>query len=224
VDNFNGLAWPNCPVHGYFSKLPISGTVQSNRDTIIGMTAFGIAAFFVFLAEMGDKTQLVALLFATRYRAITVLAGVFGATLLIHLLSVGLGQAAGTVIPTFWIQLASGLAFIGFGIWSFFGDKLDEKADVPEYRLGPLITVAATFFIAELGDKTMLTTITIAGQQRQFVAVWLGSTVGMVAADGIAIAVAKNMSERLPEKWLRYSAAVIFIISGIVTIVGANAD
>ena len=186
------------------------------------MRAFGIAAFFVFIAEMGDKTQLVALLFATRYRAMTVLTGVFGATFLVHLVSVGLGEVAGTVIPEVWIRILSGFAFIGFGIWSFFGDKLDEKDSVSENRWGPLLTVGATFFLAELGDKTMLTTITIASEQRQFVAVWLGSTVGMVAADGIAIAVAKTMRKRLPEKALRYSAAAIFIVSGIATIASAR--
>ena len=84
------------------------------------MRAFGIAAFFVFLAEMGDKTQLVALLFATRYKAITVLAGVFVATFLVHLGSVGVGEAAGTVIPAEWIRLLSGVAFIVFGV---FGHK-----------------------------------------------------------------------------------------------------
>lgn len=185
------------------------------------MRAFGIAAFFVFIAEMGDKTQLVALLFATRYKAATVLAGVFTATLFVHLLSVGLGEAAGTVIPASWIRFLAGAAFIGFGVWSFYGDKLgEEETKVPEHRWGPLITVGATFFIAELGDKTMLATITIASQQRQFAQVWLGSTVGMVAADGIAIAVARSMRKRLPEKALRYSAAAIFIVSGVVTILG----
>jgi putative Ca2+/H+ antiporter (TMEM165/GDT1 family) len=210
-------------VHRHFSVLPISAGCLASQDNIFSMRAFGIAAFFVFLAEMGDKTQLVALLFATRYRALTVLAGVFVATFLVHLVSVGLGEAAGTIIPAVWIRLLSGIAFIAFGIWSFFGDKLNEEAEVTEYRLGPFMTVAATFFIAELGDKTMLTTITIAGEQRQFVAVWLGSTVGMVVADGIAIAVAESMRKRLPEKALRYTAAAIFIVSGIVTILTANA-
>jgi len=222
VENLHGLTGPkNCR-----SGFPVSYRFQG-MDQAIGipsgiMRAFGIAAFFVFIAEMGDKTQLVALLFATRYKAMTVLAGVFGATLLVHLVSVGLGEVAGTVIPEVWIRVISGIAFIGFGIWSFFGDKLDEKFGVPEYRWGPLLTVGATFFLAELGDKTMLTTITIASQQRQFAAVWLGSTVGMVAADGIAIAAAKTMRQRLPEKALRYSAAAIFIVSGIVTIVSAG--
>ena len=185
--------------------------------------AFGIAAFFVFIAEMGDKTQLVALLFATRYKAMIVLAGVFVATLLVHLVSVGLGDAAGTVIPALWIRVLSGAAFIAFGAWSFYGDKLDdEEGKVPEYRWGPLITVAVTFFVAELGDKTMLATITIASEQRQFAAVWLGSTLGMVTADGIAIAVATRMRARLPEKALRYTAAVVFIGSGILTVLSAK--
>jgi len=81
------------------------------------------------------------------------------------------------------------------------------------------MTVAITFFLAELGDKTMLATITIASEQRQFVAVWLGSTLGMVLADGLAIIIASRMRRRLPEKLIRYGASAIFIGSGILTIV-----
>jgi len=186
------------------------------------MTAFAIATFLVFLAEMGDKTQLVALAFAIRYNPKTVLAGVFAATLLVHLVSVVLGEAAGTLIPTFWIKLLSGIAFIVFGIWSIYGDELGDEAQLSENRWGPLMTVGITFFIAELGDKTMLTTITIASQQRQFAAVWLGSTVGMVLADGIAIAAARGMRRRIPEKPVRYTAAIIFIASGILTLLAAR--
>ena len=182
------------------------------------MTAFGIATFFVFLAEMGDKTQPVALAFATRYKASSVLGGVFAATLLVHLVSVGIGQAAGTVVSTYWIKIVSGFAFIAFGVWSIRGDDPGDGTPVREHRWGPLLTVGISFFIAELGDKTMLATITIASQQREFLGVWLGSTVGMVAADGIAIAVGKGMHKRLPEKLIRYIAAVIFIASGIFTI------
>ena len=167
---------------------------------------------------MGDKTQLVALAFATRYNARIVLAGVFVATLLVHLLSVALGEAAGTVIPVFWIKLVSGVAFIVFGIWTIYGDEIGDEGARSEYALGPLTTVGITFFLAELGDKTMLATVTIASEQRQFLAVWLGSTVGMVAADGLAILVASRMRKRLPEKLIRYGAAAIFIGSGVLTI------
>src|SRR5215468_9546283 len=107
------------------------------------MTAFWISLFFVFIAEMGDKTQLVALAFATRYSVKTVLTGVFGATLMIHLLSVLLGEAASWALPTFWIQLLAGLSFIAFGLWTLRGDKLDGDGKNAETRFGPLMTVAA---------------------------------------------------------------------------------
>jgi putative Ca2+/H+ antiporter (TMEM165/GDT1 family) len=185
------------------------------------LRAFGIAAFFVMLAEMGDKTQLVALAFATRYKATTVLAGVLGATLLVHLFSVALGETAALLISIFWITLLSGVAFIGFGIWTLRGDALDSDDSNQGRGWGPLMTVAITFFLAELGDKTMLATITIAGEQRQFVAVWLGSSLGMVVADGLAIALARGVRSRIPEKPVRYAAAAIFVASGIFTILAA---
>jgi putative Ca2+/H+ antiporter (TMEM165/GDT1 family) len=186
------------------------------------MQAFWIALGFVFLAEMGDKTQLVSLAFASRYSAKIVLAGVFVATLLVHILSVVLGESAAMVLPRFWIDIAAGLSFIGFGIWTLRGDELKEgEIDKPS-RFGPFLTVGTTFFLAELGDKTMLTTITIASQQRQFVAVWLGSTVGMVAADGLAIMVGNLLGAKLPERAIKLSAAAFFIGSGIYVLVQAT--
>jgi putative Ca2+/H+ antiporter (TMEM165/GDT1 family) len=185
------------------------------------LRAFGIAAFFVMLAEMGDKTQLVALAFATRYKASTVLAGVLGATLVVHLFSVGIGETAALLIPIFWIKLVSGVAFIGFGIWTLRGDTLDDDNQTQERGWGALMTVAITFFVAELGDKTMLATVTIASEQQQFAAVWLGSSLGMVVADGLAIALAQGVRSRIPEKAVRYVAAAIFAVSGVFTILSA---
>ena len=178
------------------------------------MHAFLLATFFVFIAEIGDKTQLVALAFATKFRATTVLGGVFAATLLVHLFSVGIGEAAAVALPAFWIRLAAGVAFIGFGIWTLRGDELEEEEKRIESRFGPMMTVAISFFLAELGDKTMLMTITLAGQQKAFVPVWLGSTVGMVAADALAIVVGKVLGRELPEKVIRYGAAIVFFASG----------
>jgi putative Ca2+/H+ antiporter (TMEM165/GDT1 family) len=128
------------------------------------MNAFWIALFFVLVAEMGDKTQLVARAFATRYKASVVMSGVFGATLVIHLFSVVLGEAAGMALPVFWINLLAGLSFIGFGLWTLRGDELGDEEKLKESRFGPLLTVGVTFFLAELGDKTMLATVTIASQ------------------------------------------------------------
>src|SRR5262249_3392118 len=163
------------------------------------MPPFVIALFMVFIAEMGDKTQLVALAFATRYTAQTVLAGVFAATLLVHLFSVGLGELVGITLPLLWVKLLAGVAFLGFGWWTLRGDELTETDKLEDRRVGPMLTVATTFFLAELGDKTMLATVTIASQQHDFVGVWLGSTVGMVIADGLAILLGKVLGRQLPE-------------------------
>lgn len=185
------------------------------------MQPFLIALFFVFIAEMGDKTQLVALAFATRYAAQTVLAGVFAATLLVHLFSVVLGELVGLALPVFWVKLLAGVAFLGFGLWTLRGDEVakDQRGAAP--RFGPVLTVAIAFFLAELGDKTMLATVTIASQQHDFVGVWIGSTLGMVVADGLAIIVGKVLGKQLPEKAIKYGAATIFLVTGMVTLAQA---
>lgn len=179
------------------------------------MTAFWISPVFVAIAEMGDKTQLVALAFATRYRATTVLGGVFVATLAVHLVSVFLGEMAGMALPLFWINLLAGLSFLAFGAWTLRRDTLDEEAELK--RFGPFLTVAVTFFIAELGDKTMLTT----SQQQSFLGVWLGSTLGMAVADGLAIIVGKVMGKRIPERAVKIIAAMVFFAAGLWTIAAA---
>jgi Ca2+/H+ antiporter, TMEM165/GDT1 family len=182
------------------------------------MAALLASFFFVMAAEMGDKTQLVALAFATRYNVRTVLIGVTVATLLVHLFSVMIGQVLGVTLPAFWISLAAGLAFIGFGVWTLRGDKLDDEEGIKEHRLGPVFTVGLTFFLAELGDKTMLATITLSSQYQQPVMVWLGSTFGMVVADGLAVIVGTVAGKRLPERVIQIVAALIFIGTGLFTL------
>jgi putative Ca2+/H+ antiporter (TMEM165/GDT1 family) len=185
------------------------------------MTAFFVSLFFVAIAEMGDKTQLVALAFATRYSPWVTLGGVFAATLVVHLFSVAIGEVLGLSLPTFWIQLGAGLAFIGFGLWTLRGDSLDDKADGRPPRFGPFLTVAVAFFLAELGDKTMLTTVTLASQHQAFIPVWLGSSLGMVAADGIAVILGVVAGRRLPERTIKLVAAAIFLLFGLWAIASA---
>jgi len=172
---------------------------------------------------MGDKTQLVALAFATRYAAQTVLLGVFGATLLVHLFSVGLGEIVGLTVPVFWVHVFAGLAFIAFGLWTLRGDELGDDDRLTERRWGPLMTVGTTFFLAELGDKTMLMTITLASQQHSFVGVWMGSTLGMVAADGLAIILGRVLGAQLPERLIKVGAGGIFLVTGVATLIDALA-
>jgi putative Ca2+/H+ antiporter (TMEM165/GDT1 family) len=182
------------------------------------MTAFWISLIYVFIAEMGDKTQLVALAFATKYKIRTVLAGVFLATFVVHLISVIVGGTVSHLLPVFWLKIVAGLSFIFFGLWTLRGDSLDADEVRKTGKFGPLLTVAITFFLAELGDKTMLATITIASEQNNFSAVWIGSTIGMVLADGLAIIAGKMMGKNLPENLIKYVGAAIFLISGCWTL------
>jgi putative Ca2+/H+ antiporter (TMEM165/GDT1 family) len=182
------------------------------------VAAFWQSLALVFIAEMGDKTQLVSLAFASRYGALTVLGGVFVATLAVHLFSVALGELLGLALPLFWINLAAGVAFIGFGLWTLRGDTLDDDPTHRHARFGPFLAVATAFFLAELGDKTMLTTVTLASQQQAFVGVWLGSTLGMVLADGLAIIVGIVLGRRLPSRAIQVGAAAIFLAFGLWTL------
>ncbi len=182
------------------------------------MIAFFSSFFFIAAAEMGDKSQLVALAFATRFSARVVLAGIFAATLVVHLFSVVIGEVIGLTLPVFWVAIAAGLAFIGFGIWTIRGDTINDEDRTPWARYGPFFGVAVTFFVAELGDKTMLATVTLATHYREFVPVWIGSTLGMVVADAAAIIVGIVVGKHLPERAIRYTAAAIFILSGVLTI------
>ena len=176
--------------------------------------------FLIAIAEMGDKTQLMALSFATKYKPTKVLIGIFIGTLVVHLFSVVIGEKVSAFIPLFYMKILIGLSFVGFGIWTLKGDTCNEK-EKKGNKLGTIATVAIAFFLAELGDKTQLATISLAAQYHSFLGVWLGSTFGMVAADGVAIVVGIIAGEKLPEKLIKYVSTGIFIIFGVLIIIDA---
>ena len=177
--------------------------------------SFGV----IFLAELGDKSQLMAMTFAARYRFWTVLAGITAATAVVHLVSVGVGAAVGVNVPTALINVLAGLAFVAFGVWTLRGDELTEAEAAKSTRAArsALVAVAVAFFLAELGDKTMLATITLATREGWF-GTWVGSTLGMVAADALAIAVGAVLGRRLPEKVVRIGASVLFFVFGALLV------
>jgi putative Ca2+/H+ antiporter (TMEM165/GDT1 family) len=179
------------------------------------LLSFGV----IFIAELGDKSQLMAMTFAARYRFWTVLAGITAATALVHLVSVGIGRAVGVNLPTSLINVIAGIAFLGFGAWTLRGDRLsdEEAAKAQRVSRSAFLAVGGAFFLAELGDKTMLATITLATTEGWF-GTWLGSTIGMVAADALAIGVGAVMGKRLPENVVRVSAAVLFFVFGVLLI------
>ena len=187
------------------------------------MSAFWISTAVIFAAELGDKSQLMALTFATRYRFWTVLAGITAATAVVHLVSVAIGATVGLHLPTSLISVLAGLAFLGFGAWTLRGDTLDEdekaKADrVTRSQWAAFAAVAVAFFLAELGDKTMLATVTLATREG-WVGTWLGSTVGMVGADALASGLGTLVGRALPEKAVRYGAAALFFVFGVALVV-----
>lgn len=176
------------------------------------VVSFGV----IFVAELGDKSQLMALTFATRFRPLPVLIGITIATAIVHLASVAIGVGLNAALPTGWISLIAGLAFLGFGAWTLRGDKLteEEKRKAERSTKSAIVAVGVAFFLAELGDKTMLATITLATKYGWF-GTWLGSTLGMVAADALAILVGRMLGRHLPERAIRYGAAVLFAICGL---------
>ena len=202
--------------------------------------AFLVATILIALAELGDKTQLLALVLATRYKAWQVMLGILGATLLIHLLSTVLGAAVGSLIPAGVLTWIAGVLFVGFGVWTLRGDSVDDEVAEKPSRFGPIMTSAIAFFLAELGDKTQIMTMTIAADPgvalRTFggfaagwlpaastsangvpvlFGVWMGSTLGMVIADGLAIMVGVLLGKTLPEKLITRISGVLFIVLGV---------
>jgi putative Ca2+/H+ antiporter (TMEM165/GDT1 family) len=186
------------------------------------MEAFLLSLGLIFVAELGDKTQLVALTLATRFNAWVVLAGVLVATLLVHAFSVLLGEITGSLLSPGWLQLLCGLAFIGFGLWTLRGDMAEDGNSRINRLQSPFVIVTLTFFLAELGDKTMLATVTLAAKYPAL-QVWLGSTLGMVLSDALAIWVGQALKKKLPEKAVKIGAAIIFFGVGFYyALEGAN--
>jgi len=126
--------------------------------------AFLLSFGVIFAAELGDKSQLMAMAFATRYRFWTVLAGITAATAVVHFVSVAVGSVLGTNLPTHVISVVAGVAFLRFGLWTLRGDELtdDEAVKAKRAARSAFLAVAVAFFLAELGDKTMLATVTLA--------------------------------------------------------------
>jgi putative Ca2+/H+ antiporter (TMEM165/GDT1 family) len=179
------------------------------------LTAYLFSAAAVVLAEMGDKTQLLAMAFATKYKASQVMVGVLIATVFNHALAV----AVGNYITRFesaqaWIQVAASLSFNFFGLWTIRGDKLEgEENRTTKY--GAIVTVAVAFFIAEMGDKTQLATIALAAKFPE-TPVWVlvGTLTGMMIADAIGIVVGVIMCKNISGRKIKLVSAGAFILFG----------
>ena len=170
----------------------------------------------VFGAELGDKSQLMTMTYALRHRWWVVLSGVGIASFLVHGLSVTIGHFLGLTLPERPIAFAAAIAFLLFAVWTWRESRRGDDGEVQSV-IEPrhvLLAVISSFVLAELGDKTMLATVTLASDHN-WAGVWIGATAGMVLADGVAIAVGTVMHKRLPEHFLHVLASVLFLLFGL---------
>jgi len=172
------------------------------------MNAFWLSLGLTFWAEMGDKTQFVAMAYATRYSLRDVLLGILWSTAAVHLVSVGLGRLIGTWLPPGVVQAVSALSFLVFAVWTFFEKEDEEK--IQDVAVHPILLIGGTFFLAELGDKTMLTAAALATTHAWF-PVWIGTTIGMVASDGLAVWVGRSLGKKIPENVVKWITIVLFL-------------
>lgn len=183
------------------------------------MSLEAIVSSFLLVAasEMGDKTQLLAFSLATRFRKPwAVMAGIFIATILNHALASGVGSWISANVPPRVMAGLLAATFIGFGLWTLKPDTLEESKG-PE-RFGAFLTATALFFLAETGDKTQLATVALAAQYKSIVTVTVGTTLGMLAADGLAVFLGERLAAKVQVKWIRCVAALLFFVFGAVAL------
>jgi putative Ca2+/H+ antiporter (TMEM165/GDT1 family) len=180
---------------------------------------FLVSCALVAAAEMGDKTQLLAFLLASRLRNHrAIIAGIAVATLFNHTLAGGIGHLLGGWLSRTAMLWITGLSFIGFGLWTLHPDALDESLELRGHSAFAVTLVS--FFLAEMGDKTQLATIALAARFQAPVMVILGTTAGMLLADVPAVWLGGKFAKRIPMKAVRISAAFLFLALGAVTLLG----
>jgi putative Ca2+/H+ antiporter (TMEM165/GDT1 family) len=187
--------------------------------------AVAIAAGAIFVAEFGDKSQLLILAFATRYPWRPIVLGLVLAAAAIQGASVLVGAAVGAVLPANLVAVVSGVAFLAVAAWTVLQKDEDDDDDIARpskslMGIGLVLSVAATFVLAELGDKTMLATFALAASQGPL-PTWIGSTIGEVAANLVAVVVGRQVGTRLSPRMIRMGSAALFAVAGAVVLAGA---
>ncbi len=179
------------------------------------LTATLLSLGVVFLAELGDRSQLITMTYALRYRWWVVLTGVAMAAFMVHGVSVTIGHFLGTTLPPRPMAFVSAIAFLVFAVWAWregvAGDEAVSTSREPRFAL---LTVVSSFVLAEMSDKTTLATVTLASDH-DWTGVWIGTTLGIVLADGLAIGVGILLNQRLPEQLLHVLAGLLFLMFGL---------
>lgn len=189
------------------------------------MDAFLISTGIVALAEMGDKTQLLSLVLAVRFkRPWPIVWGILVATLLNHALAGAVGAWVMTTVGPDVMRWVLGTSFIAMALWMLIPDKLDEDDAVPKRHMGVFFLTTWTFFLAEMGDKTQIATVALGAQYEPLVAVVAGTTLGMMLANAPVVFFGDALTQRVPIKAVHVAAALIFAVLGTLALLGAGSS
>lgn len=183
------------------------------------ITSFGMVA----IAEIGDKTQLLSFVLAARFpgQAWRIVAGILVATLVNHFGAAAIGDWVALHVGPELMRWILGLAFLGFAAWALIPDTLDES-DARPLRRGAFLTTLVLFFLAEMGDKTQLATVALGARYDSLIMVTLGTTLGMMAANVPAVLVGEGLARRFPLAKMRFLAAAIFALFGLLVLLGID--
>ena len=188
------------------------------------MEAFWVSTGVVALAEIGDKTQLLAFILAARFKKpAPIIAGIVLATLANHGLAGALGAWITAVVSPEVLRWVLGASFIGMAVWTLIPDEIEDKETQVAQRFGVFGATLITFFLAEMGDKTQIATVAMAAHYATPVIVVLGTTLGMLIADVPAVFVGNKLADKIPMKLVHAIAAGIFAVLGVATLLGAGA-
>jgi putative Ca2+/H+ antiporter (TMEM165/GDT1 family) len=187
------------------------------------MESFWVSTGVVALAEMGDKTQLLAFLLAARFkRPVPIIAGIFLATIVNHGLAGALGAWITTTMSPQTMRWVLGISFLAMAAWTLIPDKIEEEESSMGSRFGVFGATLVTFFLAEMGDKTQVATVAMAAHYQDAWKVVAGTTLGMMIADVPAVFLGDKLSAKLSLKWLHAAAALVFAALGVATLMGAG--
>ena len=179
------------------------------------MDAFLTSTGLVAVAEIGDKTQLLAIVLATRFRRpLPIIAGILLATLANHALAAFAGQVAAAFLEGQWFRLAVAASFVAMGLWTLVPDKLDED-EQPRARGGAFLTTLVAFFLVEMGDKTQIATVALGARFENLIAVTAGTTLGMMIANVPAVLLGNALVQRISLKAVRIVAALSVVVGGL---------
>ena len=187
------------------------------------MESFWVSTGVVALAEMGDKTQLLAFLLAARFkRPVPIIAGIFLATIVNHGLAGALGAWITTTMSPQTMRWVLGISFLAMAAWTLIPDKMEEGESTIATRFGVFGATLVTFFLAEMGDKTQVATVAMAAHYQDAWKVVAGTTLGMMIADVPAVFLGDKLSAKLSLKWVHAAAALVFAALGVATLMGAG--